>query len=342
MARSNDQKIRILHILQILQNETDEQQGLTREEIEQLLNDRGITPGERKSFYRDIATLKDCGYPVAKLPFRTPRYHLAQRSFSFFDLNLLVDAVQNSQFITEQQSAELIEKIQSLSPSHNRDRLAKRLAIKGRAKSSEEGARANIDIIKDASSLEPARKLQFTYFHPGFNGRKIYSCLEDGTTPLVHLATPKEIVYRNDKYYLIAYVDHAQDFRTYRIDRIDTLSISEEEAIPPRELPPYNLNDHLDNAFEMFCGKRVSVDLQVSEKLVGAVLDQFGSNVKYLHNSLDSQDGRGLIQVKVEESPLFYAWVAKFEGDIRIVKPRQVAQNYYDYLRSLLPTEDEA
>ena len=58
MAGNANQKLKLLYLLQILREETDEENPIKTADILRRLSDMGIN-AERKSIYRDIACLQD-------------------------------------------------------------------------------------------------------------------------------------------------------------------------------------------------------------------------------------------------------------------------------------------
>ena len=63
MARSQGQKLKILYLLKILTEETDESHPLTLAEIAERLADYGVA-AERKSLYDDLEALRTFGYDI--------------------------------------------------------------------------------------------------------------------------------------------------------------------------------------------------------------------------------------------------------------------------------------
>ena len=94
---SEHQKLKLLYLMQMLYEQTDEAHGLTTPELIEGLAERGVD-AERKSIYRDLETLRSFGLAIEKLPTRPVSYALASRTFSAAELMLLVDAVQSSRF----------------------------------------------------------------------------------------------------------------------------------------------------------------------------------------------------------------------------------------------------
>ena len=339
MPQSSTQKARMLHILQILQEETDAEYGLTREEIEQKLHDKGISSCERKAFYRDIQTLQECGYPIGKLPTRPTKYHLSERSFTYQELQLLIDSIQNSQFLTKRQSNSLVKKLKKMAPRYKRDSLEKRMHLIGRIKSTNESVYKNVDIIQEALNLQPKKNICFTYFKYGFNKRKIIQPTKNQSQ--TREIMPLDLIYREGYYYLTGFDSDSNEIKTYRLDRMDKLLISKHTVPDKAILPHYDINEHLRCSFEMYSGEKTSVDLRIPEHLMPIAIDQFGDDIKYFDDTYDQESNSEIIQITVEESPIFYSWLTKFEGQIKIVKPQEIAKNYVKFLKKSIDTTEE-
>ena len=91
MARSSNQKQKILYIEKMFREESDELHALTVAGIQEKLERLGIT-AERKALYSDIETLRDIlGMDICSD--KNGTYYLASRDFEFEELQLLADAV---------------------------------------------------------------------------------------------------------------------------------------------------------------------------------------------------------------------------------------------------------
>lgn len=108
-----NQKLKIMYLMKILLEETDEDHDLTLNEIVEKLKAYNVT-AERKSLYSDIENLRTYGLDIIGMQYgKTYHYKVASRQFQLVELKLLVDAVQSSRFITEKKSDELIAKLES-------------------------------------------------------------------------------------------------------------------------------------------------------------------------------------------------------------------------------------
>jgi len=113
MPKSSNQKLKLLYLMKILQEKTDESHTLTVPQIIEELDRYGIT-AERKSIYDDLEALRIYGLDIASFKTKTTGYFIGSRNFELPELKLLADAVASSKFFAEKKSAELIAKIESL------------------------------------------------------------------------------------------------------------------------------------------------------------------------------------------------------------------------------------
>ena len=95
MPKSFHQKLKIVYIMQMLLERTDEQHVLSTKELIARLAAYGIS-AERKSIYDDIQALIDYGMDILKIGGKNGGYYISQRDFELPELKLLVDAVQSS------------------------------------------------------------------------------------------------------------------------------------------------------------------------------------------------------------------------------------------------------
>lgn len=93
------QKLKILYIMKILHEQTDEEHIMTANELMTTLSEYGIS-AERKSIYSDIEVLQSYGLDIVQQKGAKPGYYVGSRHFELAELKLLVDAVQSSKFIT--------------------------------------------------------------------------------------------------------------------------------------------------------------------------------------------------------------------------------------------------
>lgn len=112
--KENCQKIKLLKLMELLWQETDEHHPLSTNEICSRLSTMGISC-ERRTLAKDILLLNEQGFEVMCCRVGKEKgYYIEDRSFSLPEIKILIDAVQAANFITEKKSSELIDKISAL------------------------------------------------------------------------------------------------------------------------------------------------------------------------------------------------------------------------------------
>lgn len=319
-----NQKLKLLHLMQILTDETDSEQGLTMPQILNKLEDKGIS-AERKSVYRDIEALREFGLDVRTYQRSPVEYAVGDRGFSYAELVLLVDAVQSSRFLTQRKSDALVQGVKQLASVHQRVLLDKRLHVEGRIKTQNESVFYNVDRIQEA--LVQRCKLSFVYFK--YDGAK-HKIMQHGGER--YIETPVQLIYSDDYYYLVAFNEKYDSFVNYRVDRMDRIALVDEAACKNDRIATFSAEQFGSRAFGMYGGDPLSTTLLVDEEVMGAMIDRFGKDVE----SIPAGDGRARVYVTVMKSPVFFGWLSQFGTRVRIEKPRLLAEEYLAYLKEIV------
>ena len=99
----NNQKLKLLYLVKIFTEDTDDQHALTLPQIVDKLHAYGVN-AERKTLYQDFELLRDFGVDIiGVLMQRSYYYHIGNRDFELPELKLLVDSVQSAKFIERHQ-----------------------------------------------------------------------------------------------------------------------------------------------------------------------------------------------------------------------------------------------
>ena len=171
MARDNFRKIKLLQLLEMLRQNTDEQHPMSTSSIISGLAQMEITC-DRRTLAQDIATLNDLGYEIMTTYVGHDKaYYVEDRNFSIPELKILIDAVQASSFITEKKSEELINKIASLAGSHRAEVLKRNMVCFNTRKHSNERIFYNVNDLEDAILRQ--KKVLFRYFDLNETGERV-------------------------------------------------------------------------------------------------------------------------------------------------------------------------
>lgn len=324
MATNNKQKLKLLHLMDILRTETDPEHGLTMPQLIEKLAEQGLT-AERKSLYRDIKALQDFGMDIRTLRKRPVQYCLAERDFELSQLTLLVDAVQSSRFLSDGASRALVKSIKLLASTPEQDALNKQVHVHGRPSRQNQSDFIAVDKLQDA--IADRRKVSFRYFK--YDANKVRVARRAGAD---HLVTPMNLTYSDGNYYLVAYNSDDRKIRNYRVDRMEHIERSDEPAERNDAIRNYDPGEVGRCAFGMYDGRRVTATLRVDADLMNVVIDRFGRDVQ--SRAVDGGVAAE-VHVTVRESPVFYGWLATLGTGVEVLAPKALRKNYRNWLEDI-------
>ena len=325
MSQENCQKIKLLKLMEILRQETDEEHPLKTGEICNRLRAMNISC-DRRTLHKDMKVLNEQGFEVMSLLIAHERaYYIADRSFSVPELKILIDAVQAASFVTDKKTAELIDKIADLGGSNRAAILKDNIVHFNTRKHRNEAVYYNVDILEEAIRID--RKVTFHYFDIDENGQRVYR--RDN-----HLydAEPVALVFSEDNYYLISYSTKYESTTNYRIDRMSTVQITDEDITATAKELRKDVAGYTESVFKMFGGQIENITLQFDQKLMGAVYDKFGEDTAMLRINATTCAAT----VKAQISPTFWGWLFQFGGQMMIISPESMKKEYNKQANMLL------
>lgn len=324
MPKSEKQKLKLLYITQYLMEKTDENHIATTTELIDYLASNGIT-AERKSIYTDIELLIDYGLDIVKVKGRPAGYQLVSRQFELAELKLLVDAVQASKFITSKKSRELIGKLETLCSKKEARQLHRQVVVTNRTKAVNENIYYNVDQIY--SAIAGNVKIRFLYFE--WNVKKEMQLRHDGA---FYEVSPWLLTWDDDNYYLIAYDDESRMIKHYRVDKMLKLSLSDKKRQGKEQFENFDIAAYSKKTFGMFAGEEKMVTLSCKTNLIGVIIDRFGNEASLREKG----EGFVLVRVKVAVSRQFFGWLTGLSDAVKIVGPKETAEEYRSYLEEIL------
>ncbi len=325
MAKSEGQKLKLLYILKLLAERTDEEHVMPTSEIIEELAKLDIC-AERKTIYADIRALQEFGYDILNSKKRdNSGYYMASRDFELAELKLLVDAVQSSKFITAKKSKDLIEKLERLTSRHQAGSLKRQVFVSERNKTENETIYYSVDDIHKA--MHANKRIQFRYYDWGVDKQMHFR--REGA---LYEMSPYFLVWKDDNYYLVAFDENEGIMKHFRVDKMASLSVIEKERAGMEEAKKINPAIYTQQNFGMFAGREQMLTLLFPEKQIGIIIDRFGRDIDIRKRDEDMCSAR----VKVAVSNQFFGWLTGLGGQIRIYKPDEVAGAYQEYLQSIL------
>ena len=319
MPKQEGQKSKLLALLRIFEQQTDENHLLNVPQLVELLEAQGIRC-ERKSVYSDIEALGALGYDIKLRRGRGGGYFLASRTFDLAELKLLVDAVQASRVVSGTTSRRLIHKLEKLCSNYEGSQLQRQVYVEGRPKTDSKSLLYSIDALHEA--INNGKMVEFLY-------RKADSREKEKRT-----VSPWQLAWENGCYYLIAYQDEKEPagIRNYRVDRMSAVTVLDEARRGKAEFRQFDLPAYLRKHFNMFGGPEYRVTLRCTADLESAMRDRFGRTPLFV----PEEDGAYFhFDVPVCVSPQFYGWVCGFGGKVEVTAPAAVRVQLHEMVQSL-------
>lgn len=326
MARSENQKLKLLYLRDYLLKFSDAEHPVTIVDMIEYLAKNGIH-AERKSLYSDLQTLQEYGMDIILVKGRKSGYCLASRDFEIPELRLLVDAVQSSRFLTEKKSTALIQKLENLSSVHEASALEHQVVVTGRVKTMDESIYYAVDTIQEAIANNSCIEFDYTEWALDKQRHK------RGQT---RTAAPWALVWHEENYYLIAHTPE-HGITHYRVDKMRHITANGEKREIVPELQQLDLARYSNKVFGMFNGKTTIVKMRFHNSLIGVVLDRFGTEIMLIPDGLD----HFLLTTEIALSPLFYAWIIGFGNQAQILLPKEAAEACCDLCQQVLTQYDE-
>ena len=332
MANQPNSKLKLLYLLQIFQEKTDEEHGLSTQEIIEALAERGIDAA-RKSVYRDIEVLREAGFDIEMRREPYTVYALRSRPLDIEEMVLLVDAVQSCPFLTEEMTDTLIAKIGTIASAGHREMLARRIDVPGRVKMQNESVFENLDVIQHAMRLR--RQVRFHYFK--YDAKKRKELQHNGD---YYTCAPIRLVYRKGYYYLITYNEKHQDWVNYRVDRMIDVEVTDEPTPRNQHYENYDPTTQQPWAFGVFNETPAKVTLAIDtaelplkrpgrstigvSSIMSMVIDKLGPDVQ----TVASRDGKVRIYARIVPTHEFYGWLFRMSGLVQLEAPKRVVAEY--------------
>ncbi|MCR4928450.1 MAG: WYL domain-containing protein [Lachnospiraceae bacterium] len=332
MPKNENQKLKLYYLYRIMLEQTDEEHGLSMQDILTELAERGITC-ERKSIYRDFKVLTEnmgleiIGEQVGSNYY----YHVGQKQFELAELKLLVDSVQASKFITEKKSDSLIKKITTLASVYEAEELGRQVHVQGRIKTMNESIYYNVDEIHNA--INQNSSIKFKYMQWSTDKKLVPRKTEDDSDIKIYEVSPWALTWDDENYYLIAFDHNEKKIKHYRVDKMDKISITGEKREGRNEFRDFDPGVYAKKNFGMFSGETKRVEIEFPENMVGVFIDRFGKDIM-----IKKAERKGYYKtfVEVAVSKQFFGWIFALGPEVKINGPEEVVKSIKKEIKDTL------
>lgn len=334
MSKNPHQQQKLLRLQQIFLQETDEAHGLTMEQLLNRLDTFGIK-AERKSIYENIETLNQCGMDILKEKRGGHTYYYAaSRDFETAELRLLADAVASSRFITAKKSDQLLQKLASLTSTHQGAGLRRQVHVASRIKNMNETIFYLIDDLNRA--IEENVAVEFCYYDWQYAGGTLKR--EPRHKGRRYLVSPWQLLWQDEFYYLVAFDHTAGEIRHYRVDRMGGIALTEQKRQGEQAFKQIRMEDYTARLFGMFGGETRRVTLLFPARLLDVMIDRFGKDIR---PQPAAKEGFLTLRTEVIPSLPFYGWLFSLGTEVTITEPAELKEEYVAALTRQLEKEKQ-
>jgi len=273
---------------------------------------------DRRTVTRDINTLVRFGYDIGvKQVGHEKGYYTNSVDFSTAQLKIIIDAIQAANFIPVDKTQELVEMVASLGESRKKHILSTSVVCFNKRKHNNEEIYTNVTVLEEA--LSRRKKASFVYFDKDENNERVYRKEKKR-----YVVEPMALIFNEDNYYLMCFSSKYDGITNYRVDRMDEVQIESEPVSDGALLPDDDIAAYTDQVFKMYNGPAEDITIEFKDTLIGIIQDKFGEDTKIIRTGKD----KCVASIKVQVSPVFWGWVFQFVGEMTIVSPEKLREDY--------------
>ena len=295
-------------ILQILKKHTDKDHVLSQQEVLHYLKEEYDLSIDRRSVKSNIEFLQEVGYEIET----EGGYRLVTRDLEDAELQLLIDSVLFSKYLSAKQAGDLTDKLRNMSSSYFKDRMSHVAGIREMQYVDNQQVLYSIEMISDA--IDANRKIHYTSSHYGTDFKR-----HPGTE---HKVSPYQIVANNGRFYLICHDERFSDNTPvyYRIDRMRDVVVTDEMRFPARKVKGLNrgmeLPRHMAENVYMFRGESVPIKIRTKEYMMDDLIDWFGKDFAIMSRKGDEM----VVRIRCNEDSFFY-WAMQYGTSVEVLTP---------------------
>lgn len=318
-GRSQNQRLKLFYLLDYLLEETDETHTKKVQEIIEHFENYYKIPVEQKTVCSDLHLLDEYGYET-QYDGRTRGWRIIGREFETQELQLLIDSVQASRFITQKKAKELTDKLKAKASRFDRVLLERRCYVPNRVRSMNDKIFYSLDDLHIAIANDWQITFRYFYFTPKKERayyKKTYS------------ASPYALLWSDNNYYLLAY--ESGKMKHFRVDKMDGIDIVHTKREGKEVFKDMKLSERSLRMFSMFSGKVQKVKIRFSNHLANVVIDRFGKDI----TMIPEDEKHFTIHTDIEVSPQFFGWLCGLGRGVRILAPAEVVEEMGNYVKGI-------
>ena len=320
-------RYRLLKVKEILEKETDEEHGLSYQEIaDKLAKEFGYECKiDKKAIMRDIEALRDFGLDIidGESKYNKKFFKHLDKKFDYCELKMLIDVVSAAKSIPQKETQKLIDKISSLTSCHNEKCLKEQLCLDKSVKYEDKGVKFIYKINNISQAVTENKMISFCYGRYDFNKKFKISevCI---------IFKPYNLIWDNGFYYVIGERDGFGGLSNYRVDRMDNVDVLKTKFKAYKT----DISEYVSKNINMFPGdiKPIKIKLKKDEKLLNVVYDRFGiDNVKVL----EIKNNYIILRTYSAITKGLLYWILSLGANVKVLSPEILVEMVIDTIEKL-------
>lgn len=312
---------RALELKDILLSKTDSNHPINLEMMKRFLQLDDLDANER-TIRSDLKHLMDHGLKIQIYREANTNYYYIKdedRDFQVGEIRLLVDCIQSTRFLSEEQSSKLIAKLKKLTSEHYAAEIQADIVIFNRVKAAGINVFDNIGVLHRAMYYH--KKVSFMYWQWRSSKERYYRNRSQR-----YVVSPCLTEYRYDCYYLVAYDEAEEKIKNFRIDKMENVLMLEESQEKNDIISRINAT-YSKKQINMFGGEEENVTMLCKEEIAGVMIDYYGQDIQMIpHGDYFT------VAVNIGISDQFYGWITGLDDKIQIISPKRIVEEYCEYI----------
>lgn len=111
---------------------------------------------------------------------------------------------------------------------------------------------------------------------------------------------------------------------TYRLDKMESVKVEELERESHPEYELFNTEEYRKQVFSMFGGESQNITLLFTANILSDMFDRFGDDIRIKKADEETYS----VDVTVQISKTFFAWIVGTQGKVKIKSPRKVIDEF--------------
>ncbi|WP_158556831.1 helix-turn-helix transcriptional regulator [Coprococcus sp. AF21-14LB] len=240
----------------------------------------------------------------------------------------MMDAVQQARCVSVAEANKIREKLLELTSKRGRSRFSHMMMPISCNVEVDTKLGEYIEIMLEAMFMH--KKIQFQYTEINDNMEKVLR--REGKVYILNLYT---IYWSDNNYYLIGSHDNHDGLTSYRLDRVENLTISEEYSIDAKEKigqnPELYIQEYIEKSVNHFSGESIRIEVEYEpNQVTNAILYDFaGSSVKVRKQA----NGSCRAVFSKMNSVTLTGWFMQYANMFKVIEPEKLRNELQEQLK---------